>query len=123
MAHPNETADLWTYRASGTFGVDDPAELDLVGYSVEAVDGGIGKVDEATYEASRSYIVVDTGPWILGKKVLVPAGVVERVDDVAETVYVDRAKDEIKNAPEFDESRYRDDDYREELGGYYSRGV
>jgi hypothetical protein len=55
--------------------------------------------------------------------VLLPAGVVERVDDVAETVYVDRAKDEIKNAPEFDESRYRDDNYWEELGGYYGRGV
>jgi hypothetical protein len=123
MEHPYEAADLWTYRESGTFGADAPAELDLVGYSVEAVDGGIGKVDEATYEASRSYIVADTGPWIFGKKVLLPAGVVERVDDVAETVYVDRAKDEIKNAPEFDESRYRDDDYREELGGYYSRGV
>jgi hypothetical protein len=67
--------------------------------------------------------VVDTRLWILGKKVLLPAGVVERVDDVAETVHVDRTKDEIKNAPEFDESRYRDDDYREELGGYYSRGV
>ena len=123
MEHPYEAADLWTYRESGTFGADAPAGLDLVGYSVEAVDGGIGKVDEATYEASHSYIVVDTGPWILGKKVLVPAGVVEHVDDVAETVFVDRAKDEIENAPEFDESRYRDDDYREELGGYYSRGV
>jgi hypothetical protein len=123
MEHPYETADLWTYRESGTFGADPPTALDLVGYSVEAVDGGIGKVDEATYEASHSYVVVDTGPWILGKKVLIPAGVVERVDDVAETVYVDRTKDEIKNAPEFDESRYRDDDYREELGGYYSRGV
>jgi hypothetical protein len=123
MEHPYEAADLWTYREWGTFGADAPAELDLVGHSVEAVDGGIGKVDEATYEASRSYIVVDTGPWIFGKKVLLPAGVVERVDDVAETVYVDRAKDEIKNAPEFDESRYRDDNYREELGGYYSRGV
>jgi hypothetical protein len=123
MEHPYETGDLWTFRESGTFGGDARAGLDLVGYSVEAVDGGIGKVDEATYEASHSYIVVDTGPWILGKKVLLPAGVVDRVDDLAETVYVDRPKDEIKNAPEFDESRYRDDDYREELGGYYSRGV
>jgi hypothetical protein len=123
MEHPYETGDLWTFRESGTFGGDAPAGLDLVGYSVEAVDGGIGKVDEATYEASHSYIVVDTGPWIFGKKVLLPAGVVDRVDDLAETVYVDRPKDEIKNAPEFDESRYRDDDYREELGGYYSRGV
>ena len=111
-------SEMWTY--SNEYSAQT---MDVEGFEVAATDGDIGKVDEATYEASRSYIVVDTGPWIFGKKVLLPAGVVERVDDVAETVYVDRAKDEIKNAPEFDESRYRDDDYREELGGYYSRGV
>ena len=52
MVHPHGTADLWTNRAPGIFGVDDPAELDLVGNSVEAVDCGIGKVDDATYEAA-----------------------------------------------------------------------
>lgn len=123
MRQPYEMTDLWTYRESTTLGVDTPAKLEIVGYEVEAIDGGIGKVDEATYEASRSYIVVDTGPWILGKKVLLPAGVIERVDDVAETVHVDRTKDEIKNGPEFDEARYGDEDYRAELEGYYSRGV
>ena len=30
-----------------------------------------------------------------------------------------RTKDEIKNAPEFDEERYRDQGYRDELGSYY----
>lgn len=30
-----------------------------------------------------------------------------------------RTKDEIKEAPEFDEDRYREQDYRDELGGYY----
>jgi hypothetical protein len=44
-----------------------------------------------------------------------------RVDSAEETVYVNRMKDEIKDAPEFDESRYRDEPYREELSGYYGR--
>ena len=68
------TMDPWTYGDVETIGVDVTQKLDLTGYGVEAIDGGIGKVDEATYEASSSYIVVDTGPWILGKKVLLPAG-------------------------------------------------
>ena len=68
---------------------------DLVGYNVEAVDGGIGKIDEATYEAGSS-VVVDTGPWIFGKKVMLPASVVTRVDVDEETVFVSRTKDEIK---------------------------
>ena len=37
-----------------------------------------------------------------------------------ETIFVDLTKDEIKNAPEFDETTYRDQSYREELGRYYS---
>jgi hypothetical protein len=113
------TMDPWTYGDAGTIGVDMAQGLDLTGFSVEATDGGIGKVDEATYETTRSYIVVDTGPWIFGKKVLLPAGVVERVDLDAETVFVSRTKDDIKNAPEFDETMYQDEEYRRRIGTYY----
>ena len=105
--------ELWTYRESSL------GTMDLSGFDVEAQDGSIGKVDEASNEVGASYIVVDTGPWIFGKKVLLPAGVVTRVDTDDEKVYVDRTKDEIKNAPEFDESNYRDTQYRDEVGGYY----
>jgi hypothetical protein len=93
---------------------------DLVGYSVEAADGSIGKIDEATYEAGSSYIVVDTGPWIFGKKVLLPAGVVTAIDRDEEVVTVARTKDEIKAAPEFDPDEPRDDESRRRYGEYYS---
>jgi hypothetical protein len=111
------TTDIWTYREQ-TWG-----STDLTGYSVEAADGGIGKVDEATNEVGGSYIVVDTGPWIFGKKVMLPAGVIERVDPQEETIYVNLTKDQIKSAPEFDEMRFTDDAYRSEVGGYYGRGA
>jgi hypothetical protein len=114
------TMDPWTYGDADTIGVDAAKNLDLTGFSVEATDGGIGKVDEATYETSRSYIVVDTGPWIFGKKVLLPAGVIQRVDLDSETIFVNRTKDEIKNAPEFDETTYREEAYRSQVGDYYS---
>jgi hypothetical protein len=98
----------------------DLSKVDLTGFKVEARDGGIGKVDETTHEAGGSFVVVDTGPWIFGKKVMLPAGVVERVDLDSETVFVNRTKDEIKNAPEFDPELHRDDNaYRERLGSYY----
>jgi hypothetical protein len=113
------TVDIWTFREQPHSGGNFDAG-GLVGFSVEATDGGIGKIDEATGETGRSMLIVDTGPWIFGKKVMLPAGVVERVDLDAETVFVNRTKDEIKDAPEFDESVHRDDDeYRNRLGGYY----
>jgi hypothetical protein len=106
--------DIYTYRDQSITGID------LVGYSVEATDGSIGKIDEATYDTGSSYIVVDTGPWIFGKKVMLPAGVIDRVDRDSETVYVSLAKDEIKNAPEWDDERGVDESYRAEVGDYYT---
>ena len=67
-----------------------------------------------------SYIVVDTGPWIFGKKVLLPAGMIERIDRTDEQVFLGLTKEEIKNAPEFDETTYRDDNYRSSVGRYYT---
>ena len=64
--------------------------------------------------------MVDTGPWIFGKKVMLPAGVIREVDLDDEVVYVDLTKDEIKDSPEFDETTYRDESYRTNLGDYYA---
>jgi hypothetical protein len=107
--------EIWAW--SGTTAETTPV---IDGYKVEAADGSIGKVDEATYEVGSSYIVVDTGPWILGKKVLLPAGVVERIDSEDEKMYVTLTKDQIKDSPELDESTYRDESYRNSVGDYYS---
>jgi hypothetical protein len=107
---------IWAFRETMW------TQRDLSGFSVEALDGSIGKVDEASKDVGAGYVVVDTGPWILGKKVMLPAGVIRDVDPDTETVFVNRTKDQIKNAPEFDEDRLRDDRYRSDLGAYYDRG-
>ncbi len=53
---------------------------DLTGYRVEAADGRIGKVDKHSEDVGDAYLLVDTGPWIFGRVVLVPAGTVTRID-------------------------------------------
>jgi hypothetical protein len=93
---------------------------DLAGFEVEAADGKIGKIDDTTRDIqSQGYVIVDTGPWIFGKKVMLPAGVIQSVDLDEQKVYVSRTKDEIKNAPEFDESTFRDQPYRDSVTSYY----
>jgi PRC-barrel domain len=113
-------SQIWTYRDTTI------TQRNLSGLSVEAIDGKIGKVDDATNDVGASFIVVDTGPWIFGKKVMLPAGVVRDVDMDTETVFVNRTKDQIKDAPEYDEDAYRDqsnrDAYRDQLGSYYGSG-
>jgi hypothetical protein len=104
---------IWSYP-------ETVGRLDVTGFRVEAVDGEIGKVDETSHNVEGAgYIVVDTGTWIFGKKVLLPAGVIDRVDREDEAVFVNRTKDEIEGAPEFDKDRQGDEAYRNEIGGYY----
>jgi hypothetical protein len=103
--------NVWSYT------VVEPIEID--GFRVEAVDGHIGKVDEATYDVGSSYVVVDTGPWIFGRKVLIPAGGVEAIDLDEGTVKVGLTKEQIKDSPEFDPDTFRSDEYRSRVGDYY----
>lgn len=53
---------------------------------------------------------------------LLPAGTVKAVDRDEEKVYVNHTKEQIENAPEFDEDTYRDEKYRAEVGDYYAGG-
>ena len=114
------TYDVWMYR--------DPTlatslnKHRIVGYEVESIDGSIGKIDDASFETDRGHIVVDTGPWIFGKKVMLPVGVLRNVDHENEKVFVNRTKDEIKNSPEFDDTLIDDEGYRTKVGSYYGQG-
>ena len=118
-----QVTDVWIYRKPGQLGYDPASGRDLTGFGVEALDGSIGKVDSATYDSSESFVIVDTGPWIFGKKVMLPAGVVQRIDEQEEKVWVNRTKDQIKNAPEYSEMDTADNSRRQEIGSYYSGGA
>jgi hypothetical protein len=105
--------DLWTYPT-----IEDRPDIvggNVVGFEVQASDGYVGTVSDATDEVGASYIVVDAGP----KKVMIPAGVIGRIDAGGARVFLLLTKDQINNAPNFDEARAREASYREELGGYY----
>ncbi|MDT9685229.1 PRC-barrel domain containing protein [Streptomyces sp. TRM76323] len=93
---------------------------DLTGYKVEATDGTVGKVDKHSAEVGACYLVVDTGPWIFGKQVLLPAGIITSVDSEQRLVHVSRAKEEIKNAPEYVPDKHdHDGGHRMEFADYY----
>ncbi|WP_328405019.1 PRC-barrel domain-containing protein [Streptomyces sp. NBC_00390] len=111
-------SDIWGYQPTTGY----TAGTSLVGFKVEATDGSIGKVDKHSDEVGSSYLVVDTGVWIFGKHVLLPAGTVTRVDAAEEKIYVECTKDQIKDAPEFDKDKHLSDlGHRQQTGDYYSR--
>jgi uncharacterized protein YifN (PemK superfamily) len=107
---------IWGYRST----TGHIAGTDLTGYKVEATDGSIGKVDKHSDEVDSAYLVVDTGVWIFGKHVLLPAGTVQRVDQTERKIHVALTKDQIKDSPEFDKDKHTGDTgYHEQVGGYY----
>ena len=107
-------SSMWDYRDSTwTDGHD------LAGYDVEATDGSIGNVDQATNDVSNAYVVVDTGFWIFGKKRLIPAGAIASVEHDDKKVHVTMTKDQIKGAPDYDADTWNDD-ARTQHGDYYS---
>lgn len=106
-------SNTWTYRED----VHRPG-VDLAGFDVEATDGSIGSVDESTTD--RDHLIVDTGFWIFGKKRLMPVGVVNRIDYEDEKVFVEMTKDQIKEAPDLDETLDRDtEDWDRNIYGPY----
>ncbi|MGW7268123.1 PRC-barrel domain containing protein [Streptomyces sp. NPDC054842] len=110
---------LWNYTPTSGHTPDD----DLTGYAVEAEDGHIGKVDKHSNDVVAQYIVVDTGVWIFGKQVMLPAGTIKDIDHRARKILVSRTKDEIKASPEFDKEKHLGDPaYRDQLGGHYGSG-
>ncbi|MFE5534740.1 PRC-barrel domain-containing protein [Streptomyces sp. NPDC056492] len=110
------SADMWSHSPGSSY---TPGTR-LIGFKVEAIDGHIGKVDEHTDDVGASYIVVDTGPWIFGKHVLIPAGTIVRIDADDEKIHINLTKDQIKDSPAYDKDKHRGDaDYRSRLGQYY----
>ncbi|WNI26582.1 PRC-barrel domain-containing protein [Streptomyces sp. ITFR-16] len=108
--------NIWGYEPT----VGHTAGTDLTGFKVEATDGSIGKVDKHSDDVNSSYLVVDTGVWIFGKHVLLPAGTVRAIDTADRKIFVDLTKDQIKDSPEFDKDKHVGDaGYHDRVGGYY----
>ncbi|MFE5142451.1 PRC-barrel domain-containing protein [Streptomyces fagopyri] len=113
---------IWGYQPT----TGHTAGTDLTGYKVEATDGSIGKVDKHSDDVNSAYLVVDTGVWIFGKHVLLPAGTVKTVDQAERKIYVALTKDQIKDSPEFDKDKHiGDTGYHDQVGTYYQthRGI
>ncbi|MFD0567197.1 PRC-barrel domain containing protein [Kitasatospora saccharophila] len=107
---------IWDYESAEGYNAGD----DLTGYRVEAADGRIGKVDKHSEEVGRAHLVVDTGPWIFGRTVVVPAGTINRIDHDDRSVWLDRTMEDVRNSPEFDPDVHGDgSDYHQALGAYY----
>ncbi|MFE6056631.1 PRC-barrel domain containing protein [Kitasatospora sp. NPDC056446] len=85
------STDLWEHRP----GSHPAADLGLTGYEVSATDGPVGRVTQDTGD----HLLVDADSWVPGTRVLVPVGLVVRVDHLDRAVHLDCPRARLSSAP------------------------
>jgi len=96
---------------------------ELLGYELLAKDGLIGKVHNFLFDDENwrvRYMVVDTGPWILGRKVLISMSALGQPVWASETFPVDLTREQVENSPEADLAKPVSRRYEERLHRYYN---
>jgi len=96
---------------------------DIKKYSVYALEDEekIGEVDDALIDEQGRfrYLVIDTGFWIFGKKVLLPTGRA-KIDYSRNRVYtIGLTKEQAENLPKYDDDMTVDYDYEERVRDVY----
>ncbi len=99
---------------------------DFEGYKISATDGGLGQIHDFLFDDEFwivRYVVVDTGHWLPGRKVLLPPGVLLDADWRKRSFNVALSRDQIKNSPDIDAdkpvSRQREIELHEHFGWPY----
>lgn len=94
---------------------------DAIGLDLYSADDKIGSVDDALVDDDGRfrYLVIHTGVWILGKKVLLPIGAA-RIDYTTRRVYArGLSKEQVEALPEFTKDTVADYDHEEKVRGVY----
>ncbi|MBD2314423.1 DUF2382 domain-containing protein [Desertifilum sp. FACHB-1129] len=98
---------------------------DIIGYDLYSGNDKVGSVDDILVDENSKfrYLVVNTGIWILGKKILLPVGRA-RMSHSDRRIYVDGlTKAQVENLPEYHDSLTVDYDYEERVRGAYRQGT
>ena len=97
---------------------------EVIGYDIEAEDGGIGHVKDFVMEdvvKMIRYMIVDTKNWLPGRKVLISPEWIKKVSWGAKKVLLDMTRDMVEKSPEFDPSQPINRKVEERLYDFYGR--
>jgi uncharacterized protein (TIGR02271 family) len=112
-------ADFYPNYREEIFGGDDIKGFDVYASSTNEKVGSV--YDALVDETGRfRYLVLDTGAWIFGKKVLLPIGSC-RIDYDAGRIYATglQSKQQAENLPQYSDEMVLDYDYEERVRGVY----
>ena len=94
----------------------------LIGYTIIAKDGELGKVDEFFFDDltwSIRYLVVKTGHWLFERKVLIPHTALGTTDWKSKTFRVNLFMEQVSSSPDIDAEKTVSRQHEEKLLNYY----
>jgi sporulation protein YlmC with PRC-barrel domain len=94
----------------------------FIGHSVKATDGDMGKVNEFYFDDltwTIRYMVVETGSWLLSRKVLISVVALGDPDWELRSFPVNLTRDQVRASPDIDTKRPVDRQHEAQLHKYY----
>ena len=85
-----------------------PTTNSMIGFAIRANDGDLGKVDEFYFDDQTwtiRYIVVETGNWLSGRKVLIALVAFGKPDIESRTFSVNLSRTQVSNSPKIETQR------------------
>jgi len=98
----------------------------LVGYTISAKDGELGKVDEFYFDDitwTIRYLVVKTGNWFSERKVLIPHAALGITDWSSRTFHVNLTIEQVRNSPDIETEETVSRQHEIELLSHYELPV
>lgn len=96
--------------------------VEVIGYGIAATDRDLGEVDDFVVDDLTwvlRYLVVDTGRWLPGRKILIAPPLLGAIDWPGQRLSVGLDAERIRNAPEFDPAVPIDRRYEAAIYEYY----
>ncbi|OFZ18329.1 MAG: hypothetical protein A2X94_12300 [Bdellovibrionales bacterium GWB1_55_8] len=96
---------------------------ELDGYRILATDGDIGHAEDFLLDDEKfgiRFIVVNTGFWLFGRKVLISPHAVSRLDKVAGEIVVNLSQQQVKDSPDIDTEMPVSREHEMQLLRYYN---
>ena len=94
----------------------------LIGFDLKETDGDIGEVVDFYFDDQSwtvRYVIVKTGNWFSGKKVLISPQAFQQPDWENEEIAVNLTQEQIKNSPDIDTEKPVSRQQEEQLNNYY----
>jgi hypothetical protein len=99
-----------------------PSLHSMIGFTIQAVDGELGKVHEFYFDDTTwtiRYMIAETGNWLSGRKVLISSVALGKPDWGSQTFSVNLTCDQVRNGPDIDTERPVYRQHETELHEYY----